>query len=154
MAESLGIDLTDNSDSIPPTAIPPDPKNIVSLLEKDMKWTADPLGQQQAVLFGNPNRPGPYAVAIKWAPGLFSHPHTHTTDRWAYVAKGTSSSFRPRGLLIQKYADQNLNIAATEMRPKSSFVSVFEIGGNFDRSRSWNEWKYLTSPRMPTCLVK
>ena len=74
---------------IPSTAIPPDPKSIVSLLEKDMKWTTDPLGQQQAVLFGDPNKPGPYAVAIKWAPGLFSHPHTHTTDRWAYVAKGT-----------------------------------------------------------------
>lgn len=83
---------------IPSTAVRPDPKSIVTLLEKDLVWTKDPLGQQQAPLFGDPSKPGPYGVAIKWSPGQFSHPHTHTTDRWAYVAKGTwwvsSSSHR------------------------------------------------------------
>lgn len=84
---------------IPPTAVKPDPSSIVALLEKDLVWTKDPLlGQQQAPLFGDPTKPAPYGVAIKWPPGQFSHPHTHSTDRWAYVAKGTwwvsSSSHR------------------------------------------------------------
>jgi quercetin dioxygenase-like cupin family protein len=74
-------------------------------------WTKDPLGQQQAPLFGDPSKPGPYGVAIKWPPGQFSHPHTHTTDRWAYVAKGTwwvsSSSHR--------------DIATTYPLPQGSF---------------------------------
>jgi quercetin dioxygenase-like cupin family protein len=96
---------------IPPTAVMPDPSSIVALLEKDMVWTKDPLGQQQAPLFGDPSKPGPYGVAIKWPPGQFSHPHTHTTDRWAYVAKGTwwvsSSSHR--------------DIATTYPLPQGSF---------------------------------
>lgn len=84
--------------SIPSTAIAPDPKSIVTVLPTDLVWTRDPLGQEQAPLFGDPSKPGPYGVAIKWLPGHFSHPHTHSTDRWAYVAKGTwwvsSSSHR------------------------------------------------------------
>jgi quercetin dioxygenase-like cupin family protein len=83
---------------VPPRAVMPDPKSIVMLLEKELVWTKDPLGQQQAPLFGDPSKPAPYGVAIKWSPGQFSHPHTHSTDRWAYVAKGTwwvsSSSHR------------------------------------------------------------
>ncbi len=74
---------------IPPTAIPPDPKSIVSVLPTDLVWKTESLGQLQAPLFGDPTKPGVYGVAIKWLPGQMSHPHFHTTDRWAYVAKGT-----------------------------------------------------------------
>ena len=86
------------SPPIPPTAVKPDPASIFAIAEKDLVWTKDPLGQMQAPLFGDPSKPGPYGVVIKWPPGQFSHPHFHSTDRWAYVAKGTwwvsSSSHR------------------------------------------------------------
>jgi quercetin dioxygenase-like cupin family protein len=43
----------------------------------------------QALLFGNPDKPGIYGVLIRWDPGHYSHPHFHTTDRYAYVVSGT-----------------------------------------------------------------
>jgi quercetin dioxygenase-like cupin family protein len=75
--------------AIPSTAIPPDPKSIIAILPKDLKWKKESLGQLQAPLFGDPSKPGTYGVMIKWLPGTFSHPHSHSTDRWAYVVKGT-----------------------------------------------------------------
>lgn len=88
-AISFGAAGAQTAPAIPSTAVKPDPSSLVALLQSDLVWTKDPLGQQQAILFGDPNKAGPYGVAIKWLPGQFSHPHTHTTDRWAYVAKGT-----------------------------------------------------------------
>ena len=64
----------------PPTAVKPDPSSLVALLEKDLVWTKDPLGQQQAILFGDPNKAAPYGVAIKWAPGQFSHWNGYKID--------------------------------------------------------------------------
>ncbi|MGI4881519.1 MAG: cupin domain-containing protein [Janthinobacterium lividum] len=88
-ANLFGAAIAQSMPVVPPTAVKPDPSSLVALLQGDLVWTKDPLGQQQAILFGDPNKAGPYGVAIKWPPGQFSHPHTHTTDRWAYVAKGT-----------------------------------------------------------------
>jgi quercetin dioxygenase-like cupin family protein len=44
---------------------------------------------QQAVLFGDPTKPGLYGVVIKWYPGNFSQPHFHDQERYAYVISGT-----------------------------------------------------------------
>ena len=74
---------------IPPTAVKPDPARATFLLPRDLKWKTESLGQLQAPLFGDPSRPGPYGVLIKWLPGRMSRPHFHTTDRWAYVVSGT-----------------------------------------------------------------
>lgn len=85
---------------IPPGAVPPDPANITSIPPESLAWKQESLGQLQAPLWGNPAKPGPYGVLIKWLPGQFSRPHIHSTDRWAYVVKGTwwvstSSHFDP-----------------------------------------------------------
>jgi hypothetical protein len=68
----------------------PDPTHIPFTLAKDIKWEGDPLsGSQQAKLFGDPAKPGPYGILIKWLPGHYSRPHIHNTDRYALVISGT-----------------------------------------------------------------
>jgi len=41
------------------------------------------------VLMGDPDKPGPYIVLVKWLPGNFSRPHFHPNDRFITVLKGT-----------------------------------------------------------------
>jgi hypothetical protein len=40
-------------------------------------------------LFGSTDKPGSYAVLIKWYPGYMSAPHTYVTDRLCFVISGT-----------------------------------------------------------------
>jgi quercetin dioxygenase-like cupin family protein len=75
--------------AIPATAVKPDPSHATFLLPKDLKWKRESLGQLQAPLYGDPDKPGPYGILIKWPKGQMSHPHFHTTDRFAYVVSGT-----------------------------------------------------------------
>lgn len=72
-----------------PAGAPPDPKNIPFVLPKDIKWTGRPGQQETANLYGDPTKPGPYAILIKWYPGNFSRPHTHDKVRQIYVVSGT-----------------------------------------------------------------
>jgi hypothetical protein len=47
-------------------------------------------GEQNAVVVGDPTKPGFYAVYTKWTKGNhFSHPHFHPNDRYIVVLKGT-----------------------------------------------------------------
>jgi quercetin dioxygenase-like cupin family protein len=56
----------------------------------DLKWVRNAAGtQEQAVLFGDPAKPGPYVIRIKWLPGNMSRPHSHSTDRFFVVISGT-----------------------------------------------------------------
>ena len=48
----------------------------------------DRRGEDQAVIFGDPNKPGIYGILIRWKPGHFSRPHFHNGDRYVYVAVG------------------------------------------------------------------
>ena len=72
-----------------PSGPPPDPSHIPTVLPKDIKWTGQEGRMQQAVLFGDPTKPGLYGVIIKWYPGNFSQPHFHDQERYAYVISGT-----------------------------------------------------------------
>ena len=70
--------------------VKPDPTHLPIVPPADIKWSGtDASPMQQATLFGDPNKPGPYGVLIKWNPGHFSMPHFHNTDRWVYVVSGT-----------------------------------------------------------------
>lgn len=56
----------------------------------DIKWVRNAAGtNEQAVLFGDPNKPGPYVVRVKWFPGNMSRPHFHPNDRFFVVVSGT-----------------------------------------------------------------
>lgn len=57
---------------------------------EDIKWVRNAAGtNEQAILFGDPNKPGPYVARIKWLPGNMSRPHYHPNDRLFVVVSGT-----------------------------------------------------------------
>jgi quercetin dioxygenase-like cupin family protein len=56
----------------------------------DIKWVRNAAGtNEQAVLFGDPSKPGPYVARIKWLPDNMSRPHFHPNDRFFVVISGT-----------------------------------------------------------------
>ena len=56
----------------------------------EIKWVRNAAGtNESAVLFGDPSKPGPYVVRIKWFPGNMSRPHFHPNDRFFVVLSGT-----------------------------------------------------------------
>jgi quercetin dioxygenase-like cupin family protein len=64
---------------------------IAIKVPNDIKWR-DPLGTSgvnQAVLYGDPTKPGLYIVMNKFKPGNFSKPHFHPNDRFITVVSGT-----------------------------------------------------------------
>lgn len=54
-------------------------------------WKTDPadLGFSQAVVDGDPAKPGIYIILVKFPPGVMSKPHFHGETRYATVIKGT-----------------------------------------------------------------
>lgn len=71
-----------------PKPPPPDPGHIIFTLPKNIKWKKS-AAIEQAVIFGDPSKPGLYGLLIRWKAGHFSHPHFHNSDRYAYVISGT-----------------------------------------------------------------
>jgi len=66
----------------------PDPSHIIFTPPKDIKWKMG-KASDQAVIFGDPDKPGIYGILIRWHPNNFSRPHFHNADRYAYVVSGT-----------------------------------------------------------------
>jgi quercetin dioxygenase-like cupin family protein len=69
------------------------PAAVTYTLPDQIKWKT-PLGiapgVENAVLVGDPTRPGLYVVMVRWLAGNhFSHPHFHPHDRFITVIKGT-----------------------------------------------------------------
>jgi hypothetical protein len=44
---------------------------------------------ESAAVFGAIDKPGPYAILVRWHPGYMSAPHTYVTDRLCFVISGT-----------------------------------------------------------------
>ena len=67
------------------------PAAIAYKLPDQIQWSpVGAEGAQMAVLVGDPNKSGFYAVYIKWTAGNhFSRPHFHANDRFIAVVKGT-----------------------------------------------------------------
>ena len=56
----------------------------------EIKWVKNMSGtNESAVLFGDPTKPGPYVMRVKWLPGNMSRPHFHPNDRFFVVISGT-----------------------------------------------------------------
>ena len=56
----------------------------------EITWVRNAAGtNESAVLFGDPGKPGPYVVRLKWLPGNMSRPHFHPNDRFFVVISGT-----------------------------------------------------------------
>lgn len=56
----------------------------------DMKFVRNAEGTNETVvLFGDPSKPGPYVIRLRWLPGNMSRPHFHNNDRFVAVISGT-----------------------------------------------------------------
>jgi hypothetical protein len=67
-----------------------DPKALAFKLPEQIPWKRNAAGtSEQAVIYGDPNKPGLYVVLNKWLPGNMSRPHWHPNDRVITVLKGT-----------------------------------------------------------------
>lgn len=69
----------------------PDSHGFVIVKLGDEVWTEYPgiPGIQRMVLEGDPSKPGPYVIRVKFAKGTMSMPHLHPEDRLVTVIKGT-----------------------------------------------------------------
>jgi hypothetical protein len=67
------------------------PAAVVYKMPDQIPWgPVNAAGAQIAVLVGDPNKPGFYAVYTKWTKGNhFSRPHFHPNDRYIVVLQGT-----------------------------------------------------------------
>jgi quercetin dioxygenase-like cupin family protein len=54
-----------------------------------LTWTAGQAGLTQAILLGDPDKPGLYIMLVKWSPHHMSRPHFHPNDRYITVLSGT-----------------------------------------------------------------
>ena len=67
-----------------------DPSAVDFKTPADIKWVRNAAGtNESAVLFGDPSKPGPYVVRLRWLPGNMSRPHFHPNDRFFVVLSGT-----------------------------------------------------------------
>lgn len=102
---------------VPTRAAQPDPNVLKYELPDQIHWTGNG-GARQAVLVGDPSKPGLYIVLTKWLPHNMSHPHFHPNDRYITVIKGTwwvgtgshydpdSTTPIPAGSFVTHYAKQ------------------------------------------------
>lgn len=78
------------------------PAAVVYTLPDKIAWKSTGSGSEQAILAGDPSKPGLYIVLTKWLPNNMSRPHFHPNDRFITVIKGTwwmgtGTSFDPAG---------------------------------------------------------
>jgi hypothetical protein len=71
-----------------------DPNETQVSLPDQFQWkpalpSAPPQSVETVPVFGATDKPGLYAVLIKWHPGYMSAPHTYVTDRLCFVISGT-----------------------------------------------------------------
>jgi len=73
------------------SAAEPDPSVMSYKQPADLKWTdsKEYPGLKTAILYGDPTKPGPYAVRNRFPPGVMSRPHSHSSDRFVVVVSGT-----------------------------------------------------------------
>ena len=69
------------------------PTQVMNIMrDGDLKYAPSKVvpGAFQAVVWGNPQKPGePYVVRNRFTPGTFSPPHFHPETRYITVLKGT-----------------------------------------------------------------
>jgi quercetin dioxygenase-like cupin family protein len=68
-----------------------DPAGHSFVVPADLKWVPNPAlpGAATAVLVGDPKKPGPYVMRIKFPPNTNNLPHIHPDNRMATIISGT-----------------------------------------------------------------
>jgi len=87
-------------------------------LPNQIKWIDGENGASQAIVAGDPTKPGLYIVLTKWHAHHMSHPHFHPNDRFIMVLSGTwwvgtgtkfdpdSTVAMPAGTFVTHYGKQ------------------------------------------------
>ena len=76
--------------AMPGSAAQIDSKAVEFVTPENIKWVRNAAGTNEtAVLFGDPEKPGPYVIRLRWLPGNMSRPHYHQNDRFFVVISGT-----------------------------------------------------------------
>jgi hypothetical protein len=101
------------------------PAAIAYKLPNQIEWKDSAVGAKTAVVRGDPDKPGPYIVLVKWMPHHMSHPHFHPNDRFITVLSGTwwvgtGSKFDPE---------------STVPMPAGSFVTHFAKQIHYDGAK-------------------
>jgi hypothetical protein len=65
------------------------PAALAFKLPDQIKWVDNANGASNAVVYGDPAKPGLYIVLNKWHPHHMSRPHFHPNDRYITVISGT-----------------------------------------------------------------
>jgi len=94
-------------------------------IPKDIKWVESPAGSAQAVMVGDPSKPGLYIVLTKWHAGHMSRPHFHPNDRFITVLEGT----------WWVGAGTKYDPASTRPVQAGSFVTHFGKGIHYDGAK-------------------
>ena len=68
------------------------PGGFLKFNPAEIVWKDGENGIKNAVLFGDPNKPGLYVVRNIFPAGVMSTPHAHDGDRWVTVIRGTWNS--------------------------------------------------------------
>jgi hypothetical protein len=67
-----------------------DPTAISYTLPEKIQWRDNAAGtNSSAILYGDPAKPEPYAMLLRWKAGNMSRPHFHPNDRYFIVLSGT-----------------------------------------------------------------
>jgi quercetin dioxygenase-like cupin family protein len=68
-----------------------DEPDFVRITSAEVRWrdVPDSHGVQQAILFGDPKKPGLYVVRVKFPPHVMDAPHWHPNARYVTVLEGT-----------------------------------------------------------------
>lgn len=67
------------------------PAGHTVLVPTGLKWTPNPAlaGSEIAVLAGDPKKPGPYVMRVKFPPNTSNTPHSHPDNRMVTIVSGT-----------------------------------------------------------------
>jgi quercetin dioxygenase-like cupin family protein len=73
------------------SGIAKDSPDFVRITPADVHWQdiPDGHGAQQAILLGDPKKPGIYVVRAKFPPHIMDRPHWHPDTRYVTVLEGT-----------------------------------------------------------------
>src|SRR5579863_8358923 len=94
------------------------PAALAYKLPDQIPWKDNPKGAGQAILAGDPSKPGLYVELVKWHAHHMSHPHFHPNDRFIMVLSGTwwvgtgtkfdpdSTVAMPAGTFVTHFAKQ------------------------------------------------
>jgi hypothetical protein len=101
------------------------PAALAYKLPNQIEWKDTLVGAKAAVVRGDPDKPGPYIVLVKWSPHHMSRPHFHPNDRFVTVISGTwwvgtGSKFDP---------------GSTVAMPAGSFVTHFGKQIHYDGAK-------------------